>query len=132
MDIGDRIFDKMKMFMDYSTRKQKVITSNLANVETPGYKAKDLDFKDYLRSETETSSTMKVADPSHLKGIPKLNRIDTKTREDQDSMGLDGNNVDLEKEMTHMAQNVLKFSVVSRLFTQKLYMVRSSIKEGKG
>jgi flagellar basal-body rod protein FlgB len=75
---------------------------------------------------------MRRADPEHLKGIPKLNRVNVETREDMDSVGPDGNNVDLEREMTSMAQNVLKFSVVSRLFSHKLYMVKSSIKEGKG
>ena len=132
MKIGDQIFEQMKMFMDYSTRKQKLITSNLANVETPGYKAKDISFDDVLRSETGDMGKLTVTDPGHLKGIPQLRRIEAQDRESKDSLGPDGNNVDLEKEMTQMAQNVLKFTVVSRLFRQKLFMVRNSIKEGKG
>jgi len=131
MNIGDRIFDKMKMFMDYSTRKQKLISSNLANVETPGYKAKDLDFTELLKNENGNSVKLEVTSSDHIKGLPELNRVNVRNRGDSDSMGPDGNDVDLEKEMTHMAQNVLKFSVVSRLFNQKLYTVRSSIKEGK-
>ena len=132
MKIGDRIFEQMKIFMDYSTRKQKLITSNLANIDTPGYKAKGISFDDFLSSETGDIGKLTTTDPGHLKGIPQLRRLEVQDRASKDSLGPDGNNVDLEKEMTQMAQNVLKFTVVSRLFRQKLMMVRSGIKEGKG
>jgi len=132
MKIGDRVLEQMKSFMDYSVRKQKLITSNLANVSTPGYKAKELRFDDYLKQETGLPEKMAVSEPGHLQGIPRLKRPYTEGMESQDAAGPDGNNVSLEKEITSMAQNVLKFTVVSNFFHHKLVMLRNSIKEGKG
>jgi flagellar basal-body rod protein FlgB len=130
MKIGDPIFEQLKTFMDYSTRKQKLINSNLANAVTPGYKAKELSFGEFLKNE-KGSGSLSVSDPGHIQSGPKLVKSEAEVRDSKDSMGPDGNNVDLEKEITGMAQNVLKFSVVSRFFHQKLVMVRNSIKEGK-
>ncbi|MEJ2082828.1 MAG: flagellar basal body protein [Acidobacteriota bacterium] len=89
MKIDDAVLSRMSRFLDYAARRQKVITSNLANAETPGYKA-------------------------------------------QDVLGHDGNNVDLEKELVDLSENVLKFSVVGRLLQLKLQLIKSGIKEGRG
>jgi flagellar basal-body rod protein FlgB len=48
-----------------------------------------------------------------------------------DALGQDGNNVDLDREMTELAQNVLKFSVISRLYQQKIQLIKYSLREGR-
>ena len=51
MKTDEAVLDHMKAFLDYSARKQQVITSNLANSETPGYRAKELNFEDVFQKE---------------------------------------------------------------------------------
>jgi flagellar basal-body rod protein FlgB len=131
MKADEAILDRMKLFLDYSVRKQQVITSNLANSETPGYKAKELNFDDVFRQELQDSVTLKKTREKHLEGRPLLVRSAEVEEKANDTLGRDGNNVDLDREMTQLAQNVLKFSVVSRLYQQKIQLIKYSLREGR-
>lgn len=132
MKLVEPISQRMKLFLDYAARKQRVISSNLANVETPGYRAKELTFTDVLKQEVGSPSVVKRTDERHLAGKPVLVRPFEVEQSAGDTLGYDGNNVDLEKEMTDLAQNVLEFSVVSRMIQLRGQTVRSAVKEGKG
>lgn len=132
MKIEEGILNQMKLFLDYAARKQKVISSNLANAETPGYRAKDLQFAQVLEQELDGTASIRRTDERHLPARPVLIRPQELEPAAGDSLGYDGNNVDLDKEMTDLAENVLKFSVVSRIVQQRLHLIRSVIKEGKG
>jgi flagellar basal-body rod protein FlgB len=131
MKIEENVLDRLKLFLDYAARKQQVVSSNLANAETPGYRAKELRFSDVLQEELGGAS-MRRTDPRHLPAKPALARIRELEPSAGDSLGYDGNNVDLDKEMTELAENVLKFSVVTRMVQQRMHLLRSVIKEGKG
>jgi flagellar basal-body rod protein FlgB len=48
-----------------------------------------------------------------------------------DALGRDGNNVDLDREMTQLAKNVLRFSVVSQMYQQKIQQIKYSLREGR-
>ncbi len=131
MKIEEGVLDRLKLFLDYAARKQQVVSSNLANAETPGYRAKDLRFSDVLQEEL-TGAPIRRTDPRHLPGKPTLARLRETAAAGGDSLGYDGNNVDLDKEMTALAENVLKFSVATRMVQQRMHLLRSVIKEGKG
>jgi len=131
MKIDEAALERMKLFLDYAARKQKTIASNLANSETPGYRAQDVKFEDVLRDAVGAPGELKKTSERHLEARPVLARPGPSIDGKEDTLGYDGNNVDLEKEMTELAENVLRFSVVSRLVQQKLQMIRSGIKEGR-
>lgn len=124
------ILDRMKLFLDYAVRKQNLITSNLANLETPGYQAKKLEFEELFRAELEGPS-LRTSDPRHFSRRPVLLRQPEVQEPATDAQGNDLNNVDLDWEMTELAQNILKFSVVSQLFQKKVRLLEYSIKEGR-
>ena len=131
MKADEAVLDRMKLFLDYSARKQQVITSNLANSETPGYKAKELNFDDVFRTELQEFEALKRTREKHFEGRPHLVRSAEIEQKANNALGRDGNNVDLDREMTQLAQNVLKFSVVSRLYQQKIQMIKYSLREGR-
>lgn len=131
MNIEEAVLDRMKLFLDYSARKQQVITSNLANSETPGYRAKELNFSDVFQKEIEASKDLRRTRENHLGGRPSLVREAEIKESANDALGRDGNNVDLDNEMTQLAQNILKFSVVSRLYQQKIQLIKYSLREGR-
>ena len=56
--------ERMKSFLDFSIQQQNVITSNLANLETPGYRTKQLIFEEVLRDQRQQ--------PRSLSGLPDL------------------------------------------------------------
>jgi flagellar basal-body rod protein FlgB len=131
MKTDEAVLGHMKLFLDYSARKQQVITSNLANSETPGYKAKELNFDEVFQQELQGSESLKKTREKHIDSRPLLIREAEIKEKANDALGRDGNNVDLDREMTQLAQNVLKFSVVSRLYQQKIQMIKYSLREGR-
>lgn len=133
MRIDDPILLKLSRFLDYAARKQKLIASNIANAETPGYQAKELTFQDFLAAEKlRGGAPLRRTNERHLPGKPSLVRPVEHRTAGGSELGYDGNNVDLEKELVELAENVMKFTVMSRLLRGKLDLVRSGIKEGRG
>lgn len=128
---GDPTIEKITKFLDYSAQRQQVINSNLANLETPGYRAKELTFGDVFRSELSAQAPMRTSDPRHAGARPVLLRQPVVEEAQTGSMGHDGNNVDLDKELTKLAENVLKFSLAVQALQNKLQMIEYSIKEGR-
>lgn len=132
MKLNEPVLDRMKLYLDYAVRKQKVIASNLANVETPGYQRKQLEFEEVFQTEVDGQLSLQKTSSQHLESRPRLLREPVVRETYTGSMGHDGNNVDLDQEMTDLSQNVLKFSVVSQLLQKKLSMIAYSIREGRG
>lgn len=99
--------------MDLLADRQKLVASNLANLDTPGYHTKDIDFQFEFLSLTPGGQP-NVVEPSGL------------------TMKNDGNNVSLDREARLLAENALRFNVASNLMRGELRMVRKAIEEGKG
>jgi flagellar basal-body rod protein FlgB len=132
MKIDEPVLTRMSSYLDFTAKKQQVISSNLANSETPGYRSKDVSFDQFLAdAQSSTPGHLKTSKPEHMAGRPHLIRQDADSLKAGDSLGYDQNNVDLEKEMVDLAENVMKFSVMGRLVQLKLQLIKSSIREGR-
>ena len=104
------IFGKSYQFlekaMDITVRRQGIITNNIANMDTIGYKPKDLDFKEALRFEVEKKGDhISKTHPKHL-STKKTDIAREQVRENHDSVNID-------TEMIDMAENNLKFRFVA-------------------
>ena len=98
--------------MNLVSMRQKLVASNIANADTPGYKTKDLDFQSDFQAAMTGGSPRAVEVPS----LPVKN---------------DGNNVDLDREARLLAENALRFNIASNLMRSQLQQVKSAIQEGK-
>lgn len=128
----------------YAVREQ-AIAANLANIDTPGYHSVSTSFESELAAALagDGSATLAMIQPQdgsaasagmrgttdgHLKGPASLPSAGSAKALDQQGDGvanrLDGNGVDLESEMTALAETQLKYSAVSRLLTGKIGMLR--------
>jgi flagellar basal-body rod protein FlgB len=107
----DRVTDNLERYMDLLSARQKVVASNIANADTPGYKTKDLSFQ--AEFESALAGPVKPAD---VPGLPAKN---------------DGNNVNLDREARLLAENALRFNLASSLMKTQIRMVKSAIQEGK-
>lgn len=97
--------------MDLLSARQKLVASNIANADTPGYLTKDLDFQaEFSRASGALPQTTEVA------GLAVKN---------------DGNNVSLDREARLLAENALRFQLASQLMKTQIRVVRSAIQEGK-
>src|SRR5271154_4720690 len=109
----DAISTSLERYMDMVSLRQKLVSSNIANADTPGYKTQDLDFQASFQSVLD-GGTPREAD---VQGLATKN---------------DGNNVDLDREARLLAENALRFSVASNLMKSQIQQIRSAIKEGAG
>ncbi len=109
--------------MDLLSSRQKLVVSNIANIDTPGYKSKDIDFE----FEYTSLSSESAGQASGGQASPAPNVMDTP--------GLvvksDGNNVSLDRETRLLAETALRFNVASNLMRAQLKIVESAIKEGQ-
>jgi len=98
--------------MDLLSARQKLVASNIANADTPGYKTQDIDFQTEFQNATGTFPPRVVVP----EGLPSRN---------------DGNNVNLDREARLLAENALRFNVAANLSRTTLRMLRSAIEEGR-
>lgn len=97
--------------MDLLSARQRLVASNIANADTPGYHTQDFDFQ----AEFQNAGA----------GPPRT----------RDVLGLqvknDGNDVSLDRESRLLAENALRFQLASNLLRSQIRIVRSAIQEGK-
>ncbi len=112
--------------------RQNVIASNIANANTPGYKAKELNFEQVMRGLVPSASSlpMEATSQKDLSGGGLAAGSSSKEQSDyikslvhnQNSEtvpALDGNTVNLGKEMSDMTSNAIRFQAVAKLLSKK-------------
>ncbi|MBI5683233.1 MAG: flagellar basal body rod protein FlgB [Deltaproteobacteria bacterium] len=110
--------------------RHDVISSNIANEETPGYKARDVEFQHELANAIDNRVQMVSTHKNHVSALdmnlsPKLViRNDTKA-------GLDNNTVSLEKEMVNLAENTMLYNAEVTILSKKFQAIRDTIKEAR-
>jgi flagellar basal-body rod protein FlgB len=106
------IGNNLQRYMDLLSTRQKLVASNIANADTPGYKTKDIDFQFEYLSLTQ-GDTVNVVDAKGLK-----------TRND-------GNNVNMDREARLLSENAIRFNIATSLLKGQIKQLRSAIQEGK-
>lgn len=129
-----QVFDKTLRALSTSARmrelKQGVISANVANVETPGYKAKKLDFEEALKSALSRESTS--AQGTHMfDDNGSISDVKADIYDNPDiEMSNDGNTVDMEKEMAAMVENNLMYRAATQLINKKLAALKYAATDG--
>ena len=113
----DSNFNLLEQLMTISSNKQKVIANNIANVNTPGYRRRELVFQEEILRAVEEQ------DMEHLGKITgKIIESDSPTFRN------DGNNVDIDKEMAEQAKNSIRFAYASELIGRQFRGIKSAIR----
>lgn len=108
----DPIAVRLEQYMDLLSARQKLVASNIANADTPGYRTRDIDFAREFRSLV----------PGQRPDSVEATGLETKH---------DGNNVSLDREARLLSENALRFNLASNLMKAEIRMVRSAIQEGR-
>lgn len=119
--------------LNTASLRHQVIADNLANVDTPGYKRKEVAFEDQLISVLEKGTGIKgvITHPKHIPiGISSPDEVVPRvsTQEDQEYRN-DKNNVDIDREMAVMAKNTLWFEAMLTQISSKLSGLKNTIRE---
>jgi flagellar basal-body rod protein FlgB len=125
--IEDPIISVLEKAVSGAYLRHEAILNNISNVNTPRYKRVDIDFK------TELSNIAQQMDESGKKEI--IEKIDSANpeiiRESNTSVRTDGNNVDIDREMSLLAENALEYNLYVSLLSRKMEGLLSVIKEGR-
>ncbi len=129
------MFDKMNISglnyaMDVSSKRNQVISENIANVDTPNYKAKDLDFEKAMKEYFSGGNNLplKVTDKRHISPQNSEGNISSLIYEQNNpSLRNDGNDVNLDYEMSEMASNAVKYSMFSQITGTEFARLKSAI-----
>lgn len=115
--------------MTRAVARETVAASNLANVDTPGYRAREVDFEDALQRELGMTLPLAATSDSHQ----TLTRpVSTAVRETAGvPMRRDGNTVQLDKEMLSLTRAAGDFSAAQTALAAKFRLVRYAINEGR-
>jgi flagellar basal-body rod protein FlgB len=136
--MSDKFLDKTSSVLgtslNFRTMRQNVLTSNIANANTPGYKALKLDFEKALQdaADTEGTNTVQTSNPAHIKqGGGGLEHAEVDIYEEPDySPSNDMNTVDVESEMAKMTENEILYEATTQLLNKKLGQMKYAIAEG--
>lgn len=116
--------------LSYSSLKQKVIAQNIANSDTPNYKAKEVSFKSALKTAMEYPVEGKRTDARHISFSQRGNSALITTRQNV-SYNHNGNSVDVDKEMADLATNQIYYNAMTDLLNGKFRTLQSVIKGGR-
>jgi flagellar basal-body rod protein FlgB len=122
--------------LDGLSLRQKATAHNIANVDTPGYKAQQVSFEaqlqQALQDQSERGSHLEVTHSGHIDLDSAAAKRAAITLDHQDNqLRNDGNNVDIDLEMTNLAETSLRYQSLTQLAGMKLSLLKAIIREGR-
>ncbi len=128
MDVNDKTLQALAAATKFREMRQEIITSNIANADVPGYKAKRLDFEKALARALDVDGelTMKVDDTKHFNvGGGGFQNLQPELYEDPNGVvSENGNTVDVQDEMTMQAENKIMYDALVQLMNKKLGLMK--------
>lgn len=131
--IGDSITTALyQKALDGIWQRQKAISNNIANAETPGYKTLKVSFEDALKSEVSKIQKNSTATNGALQNYKSISDSDISVDTvDTTTSRADGNNVDLDAENVEMSKTVLEYNYLVRGLSDTYSRLKYAIREGK-
>lgn len=124
--------------LDASALRQKVISNNISNVNTPGFKKSDVTFEEKLNQAMNLDGSklgLVATNEKHFAfrtGRSSVGSVEPEIVTDgSTSMRQDENNVDIDIEMANLAKNNISYQTMTRLIGTKFGMISSAISEGR-
>lgn len=110
--------DRLSQHMRYLGDRSRVIAGNLANIDTPGYRARELEFTEELEQAAGKDGTLRYET--------------TETTRDDEVPDEDGNTVSLEGQIARMDENTLRFRSLGELLSRRIGLLRYAAGDGRG
>lgn len=127
----DKTLKALATSLNFRQMRQELLSSNIANAETPGYKAKRLDFEEALARalDVDGNESMLTSDERHFDvGSGGFNNLQPDIYEDPNGVvSDDGNTVDRDAEMAKMAENKIMFDASVQLLNKKLGLLKYAV-----
>lgn len=114
--VSDAVSQVLASALDGVSTRQRVTADNIANVDTPGFRARSVDFETQLRAA--------IGDGSFNEGLPVESGIATTPTDTP--VGANGNNVDLRKETMSALQSQFQYQMLTRAVNDKFNLIKTA------
>lgn len=122
----DNMTSLLSTYLDVQSKRAEIVAGNLANVDTPGYVAKQLDFETFLKTAAVDSLR-----PANSTSAPSIAGTPEVVEQESLVMGVDGNTVDPAREMATLAEAGGKYLQGTQFLQMRFRTLRTAIREGK-
>ncbi|HOA30676.1 MAG: flagellar basal body rod protein FlgB [Clostridia bacterium] len=119
--------DKFKVGLDASWLRNEILANNIANVDTPNFKRSDVRFSKIL----EDSISMKTTRDKHINPASSSNYSVEVYEDSNTNVRMDGNNVDIEREMNELAKNAIWYNYLTHMVTKEIKLLDLAINGGR-
>ncbi len=127
----DKHFGLAEQALELRSMRANVLANNIANADTPGYKARDIDFQAMLSArmgDTSDSIGMNGTEPGHLLTTPQGDTMTGLKFRTPSQPSIDGNTVDAQLEKTQFVQNTVEFQAAFEFLNGKVKSMLTAIK----
>jgi len=137
MKINDKLFgnltDAIGKSLDLRVKRENIISSNIANIDTPGYTPMDISFDEQLKEflEKDDEIKMEATDKAHITDEININEIEGELFFDpHSSPNNDRNSVDLDQEMSKLSINTILYNAQVTVLNKKLALLKYAATDG--
>jgi flagellar basal-body rod protein FlgB len=117
--------DTLSEYADVRTQKHKIILSNVANIDTPGFNASELTFSQALTNAKPIPVKMTQTNPAHFPGKKGLRSyVNSEVRQTDEKVNLD-------LEMTRLSENHLMFNTTMEILSRKFNALKNTLNQTK-
>lgn len=128
LDFLSKTMNLVKTALKLRSYKHSLLSSNIANIDTPGYRRRDIPFERVMESYLSQEGILRTTHPRHFVGSKKdLNNLIKKYEEK--TLGTP-NNVNLEEELVQLTENQLLYEATLRALSKELEKLKEAISEG--
>ena len=127
--LGDSTMGTLTGWLNGLSRRQSAVSDNIANIDTPGYRRKEVPFETELRRAIG-NGTARIAttDSRHVATSSRIGGQNTQATQMLNSSRLDGNDVDIDQEMVTLSETQLRYQAASSALNTKLATIRNVIR----
>lgn len=129
IDIFDPAMKLLGRALDFRALRHNVISSNIANIDTPRYRGFDVVLKGELSGDGAEDRLVRTHQ-DHLGGGGMDGIRPQVVQSTSSRHRMDGNSVDVDMEMTKLAENAIQYEALAQSLAQKLSMLKYAIDEG--
>jgi len=120
--------------LDLYSTNQRVIASNIANAETPGYSPARFEFEDELRNAlTKSNPTLATTQVGHIPhAVSSIEQVKGTITSDPDNTGIgDENGVSVDEEMIALSENQIRYETAAQLLKKKFSLLKYVVQDGQ-
>jgi flagellar basal-body rod protein FlgB len=133
--LGDPVSRALSFALNGLSKRQQVVSNNVANVDTPGFSTSRVPFEDQLKtalSRDSQAGALFVTNVNHIqRGSVTLDQPPSVVSEHAGTGRIDGNSVDIEREMFQLADTTLRYQATARVVSERIGWLRAIINGGR-